>query len=362
MSSIDGMTSPSSIPSLLAKTVSLLRELVRGLGVRGSTRLAKEELVAVLSQAQPEASTQDEPAEASGPMPASEGLSQVTFLPRDPQWAYVFWTISPADLKRSAAAGGQQLCLRLADVTGLPLGAAHPHTLQEVVVQANATEWYLPVPLCDRDYRVELGYRLGSGGWLPLAVSSVARMPAEGPSPVVANAFVPFSLEGPIGPLSQSVGGGGGVEHERLYQLATAGSLRSRPVGSEVLHEHDFIKDQSEGDLLNASGVGLWASGRNESGSGVLRQRSFWLMADAELIVYGATEPSASLFIGERQVPLEADGSFRGHVPFRDGEQLYPIRAIAIDGEQQRSIRLEFRRLTPEAQVNTREQAQLAWF
>jgi hypothetical protein len=50
------------------------------------------------------------------------------------------------------------------------------------------------------------------------------------------------------------------------------------------------------------------------------------------------------------------------HVPFRDGEQLYPIRAIAIDGEQQRSIRLEFRRRTPEAQVNTREQAQLAWF
>jgi hypothetical protein len=356
------MTFPSSTPSLLAKTVSQLRELVRGLGVRGSTRLAKEELVAVLSQAQPEASTQDEPAEASGPMPASEGLSRVTFLPRDPQWAYVFWTISPADLKRSAAAGGQQLCLRLADVTGLPLGAAHPHTLQEVVVQANATEWYLPVPLCDRDYRVELGYRLGAGGWLPLAVSSVARMPAEGPSPVVADAFVPFSLEGPIGPLSQCVGGGGGVEHERLYQLATAGSLRSRRVGSEVLHEHDFIKEQDEGDLLNASGVGLWASGRNESGSGVLRQRSFWLVADAELIVYGATEPSASLFIGERQVPLEADGSFRVHVPFRDGEQLYPIRAIAIDGEQQRSIRLEFRRRTPEAQVNTREQAQLAWF
>jgi hypothetical protein len=53
---------------------------------------------------------------------------------------------------------------------------------------------------------------------------------------VVADAFVPFSLEGPIGPLGQSVGGGGGVEHERLYQLATAGSLRSRRVGSEVMH------------------------------------------------------------------------------------------------------------------------------
>ena len=51
---------------------------------------------------------------------------------------------------------------------------------------------------------------------------------------------------------------------------------------------------------LNDSGVGLWASGRNESGLGGVapRQRSFWLVADAELIVYGATDPSARLTIG----------------------------------------------------------------
>ena len=85
-------------------------------------------------------------------------------------------------------------------------------------------------------------------------------------------------------------------------------------------------------------------------------------MADAELIVYGATEPRASLFISDQQVPLEADGTFRVQVPFRDGQQLYPIRAIAADGEQERSIRMEFERRTPEANVNSREQAQLAWF
>ena len=84
--------------------------------------------------------------------------------------------------------------------------------------------------------------------------------------------------------------------------------------------------------------------------------------ADAELIVYGATEPSASLFIGDQQVTLEADGTFRVQVPFRDGEQLYPIRAIAADREQERSIRMEFERRTPEAHVNSREEAQLAWF
>ena len=346
------MTSPSSNPSLFTKTVAQLRELARGLGVRSSTRLAKEELVEALAHA--------DPAEASSAVSVSEAPSQVTFLPRDPQWAYVFWSISTADRERAAAAGGTQLCLRVADVTGLPLGASHPHALQELVVPANATEWYLPVPLSDRDYRVELGYRLGAGGWLALAVSSVARVPAEGPSAVVADLFVPFSLEGPIGVASQPVGGSGGVEHERLYQLASAGSARSRRIGSEVLHEHDFLQDQ--GGLLHASGAGVWASGRSESGSGLLRQRSFWLVADAELIVYGATEPSASLFIGDAPVPLSSDGTFRVQVPFRDGQQVYPIRAVAADGEQERSIRMEFQRSTPEARVNSREEAQLAWF
>ena len=352
-------TDTRTSPSFLDQTLAQLRELAKRLGVRSYTNLAKAELLEVLAQAE------SLPAAPSSPpattTPQAPITTQVTFLPRDPQWAYLFWSISAADQARAVAAGGQQLCLRVADVTGLQHGASHPHALQELVVPASATEWYLPVPLSDRDYRVELGYRLGAAGWLKLAVSSVARVPAEGPSPVVADVFVPFSLDGPIGPVSQPLGGGGaGVEHERLYQLATFASPQSRRVGSEMLHEHDFTGDHAS--LLHASGVGLWASGRNESGSGVQRQRSFWLVADAELIVYGATEPSATLKIGEEVVPLSADGTFRVQVPFRDGQQLYPIEATAIDGEQKRNIVLRFERTTPEDNTNPADEAKAEWF
>ena len=92
------------------------------------------------------------------------------------------------------------------------------------------------------------------------------------------------------------------------------------------------------------------------------RQRSFWLVADAELIVYGATDPSARLSIGGEEVPLSADGTFRVQVPFRDGQQLYPIEAVAADGEQKRSITMEFRRSTPQADTNPREDARPEWF
>ena len=294
----------------------------------------------------------------SAPPAAEPSTTHVVFLPRDPQWAYCFWSISSADQQGARKAGATSLCLRVADVTGLGFDQSHPHALQELVVDAGASEWYLPMPVDGRDYRVELGYRLRNGGWFSLAFSSVAHVPALEPSQRVADAFVPFSLEGPIGPASEPVGGGG-VQHEQLYQISTARPARSRRVGSELLHEYDA---EGAGGLFGDSGVGVWASGRSESGSGIVRPRSFWLVADAELIVYGATDPSASLFIGEEQIALDADGTFRVHVPFRDGQQIYPIRAVAADGEQERSIRLEFERTTPEARVNTRDQAVLEWF
>jgi hypothetical protein len=284
--------------------------------------------------------------------------THVVFLPRDPQWAYCFWAISDRDRQKAREAGATSLCLRVADVTGLGADQSHPHALQELVVDNHASEWFLPVPVDGRDYRVELGFRLRNGGWYSLAFSAVAQVPALEPSQRVADAFVPFSLDQPLPTAAPEVRFGGGVTHEQIYQIATAAGTRTRRVGSEVLHEFEGVQQ----GLLNDSGVGVWASGRSESGSGLVRQRSFWLVADAELIVYGATDPSASLFIGDQQVPLSADGTFRVHVPFRDGEQLYPIRAIAADGEQERSIRLEFERRTPEARVNSREDAVAEWF
>jgi len=358
----------SGLTNLGSWTLLQLRDLAKRIGLGGYSRMDKTGLLEAVSQALPKSTPAAVPLEqdataSSSLQPVGSGASElpshITFLPRDPQWAYVFWEISSSDQQRAAAAGGIQLALRVADVTGLPLGAAHANSLQELVVNQGAREWHLPMPLSDRDYRVELGYRTAGGGWFSLATSSVARMPAQEPAAVVADAFVPFSLEAPVMALPEPVSSGG-VEHERFYQLATASAVRSRRVGSEVLHEWD--QDSTSSGGLSDSGAGLWASGRSESGSGIVQPRSFWLVADAELIVFGATEPTAQLSIGEQEIPLESDGTFRVHVPFRDGEQLYPIKAVAADGEQERSIRLEFERRTPAARVNRKEDAVLEWF
>jgi hypothetical protein len=381
--------------------LSQLRELARQLGVWRYSNMLREQLVSAIHlrspQAEPAATTATEaaaPRASDPPFPVLEpsgfaagepspglgdvagdqgsqaveaGSTWLSLAPQDHQWALVRWAMDPRDRQRALAAGGQELCLRLTEVSANGNGGGLPHALQQVVVASDAVEWHLPVPLGDRDYRVELGYRTANGGWISLAFSPVAHMPAEAELPFESLASFGFAALEEGAPWSPPLPAPG--LHERLYQKARASRLRPRQ-GSEVFHEHgDHALAGAGGQLSgagvggHASGAGLWASGREASGAGLpIRERSFWLVADAELIVYGATDPSATLNVGEQVVPLAEDGTFSFHATFPDGEQHYPIRALAADGEQKRSITLDFRRTTPHAVVNTREEAVAEWF
>ena len=293
---------------------------------------------------------------------SNSSQTKVVFLPRDPEWAYVFWEISDKDRSNAQNEGANRLCLRLADVTDKNNGEANPGTLQEVVVDSHSTEWYLPIPLGGRDYKVELGYRIGHK-WMSLAHSSSAKVPSLHPSDQILDQFVPFSLEAPVNRDDSKTTSFDSDQpdsglHERLYQSATT-KFRTRRVGSEEFQEGVPGTLNSN----NESGSGLWASGLNESGIGVLPQsRSFWLVADAELIVYGATDPSAKLFIEGEEVPLANDGTFRLQVPFRDGIQNYSIKSIDKDGLDSRNITMKFERVTPLDNTNPNSKSESEWF
>ena len=344
-------------------TETLAQQGLRKLG-RWARRLgiAADSTAAPLAVVRPSLALEGPEPEFAGP--ASTGTSpqsRVVIEPRDSQWAHVAWEIDPAARQAAEAAGGRQLALRLMDVTGQGGGPVHPYARQELVVDGDAREWYVPVPMSDRDYRVELGLRREGGGWIPLATSVAVRIPAGDRLEAAPEPLAPCCLDGPAAPPAApspppAIPG----LHERLYQQATS-PRRRLGHGSEQLHEHGLDADEAAAGLR--SGVGLWASGRNDSGAGLqARQRSFWLVADAELIVYGATDPSANLRIGQETVPLTEGGTFQVQVPFRDGDQDYPIWAVAADGEQERSIHLHFQRRTPLANVNSPDDSVAEWF
>jgi hypothetical protein len=71
----------------------------------------------------------------------------------------------------------------------------------------------------------------------------------------------------------------------------------------------------------------------------------FWFNVNAELVIYGATEPDARVSIGGRQIRLRPDGTFSYRFALPDGAYELPIDAVATHGDARRA-RLSFYRGT----------------
>jgi hypothetical protein len=74
--------------------------------------------------------------------------------------------------------------------------------------------------------------------------------------------------------------------------------------------------------------------------------RRFWFNINAELIVYGATEPDARVTVDGEPVALRPDGSFTLRFALPDGEYALQAVAEAADGAEHRQARLKFARRT----------------
>jgi hypothetical protein len=72
----------------------------------------------------------------------------------------------------------------------------------------------------------------------------------------------------------------------------------------------------------------------------------FWLKVNADLIVYGATEPTAKVAIGGRDIRLRPDGSFSFRFALPDGHYELPVTAVSADQTHARAAELRFDRQT----------------
>lgn len=329
-------------------------------------------------------------------LPAGYGESRVVLMPRDPQWAYTYWDVPNEHKEQLRWQGGQQLALRIYDVTDINIEYQSPHSIQEYPCDELAREWYLPIPVSDRDYVVDIGYRCVDGRWLVLARSAPVRVPPVYPSDWIEDHFVTvnfeedlrgktvFELVPPAKRMAAAAAAGTGTAYsnpiyDEIFGMAQtaesqriAGSLYGSMQHVAGSMQAVSLAEQAISSYVFPSGVGMWAvptmSGLTMSGAGFsgsaapIRPRQFWLVADAELIVYGATEPDATVTIGDRPIKLNPDGTFRFQMSFQDGLIDYPIKAVASDGEQTRSIQMKFTRETPSRNTNTKEEAVPEWF
>ncbi len=79
---------------------------------------------------------------------------------------------------------------------------------------------------------------------------------------------------------------------------------------------------------------------------GAEQGRGFWFNVNAELIIYGATEPDAKVTIGDRPIKLRPDGSFSFRFALPEGQYTLPAAAHSPDGAETRQAILNFSRQT----------------
>ena len=318
-----------------------------------------------------------------GELPDGYGESRIVLMPRDPQWAYAYWDVPNSHKEELRRQGGQQLALRIYDTTDIDFSSQAPHSVQEYLCDEMAREWYLPIPVSDRDYVADIGYRCADGRWLILARSASVSIPPVYPSDWIEDAFITVDwnddLRGKtlyklVPPAKKQAMGTDATAGNKLYDevFGMTKSVESMRVAGSLFGSMQQTPEAAVSSYIFPSGVGMWAvpsaSGQNMSGVGFssemtpAKPRQFWLVADAELIVYGATEPDATVTIGDRKIELNPDGTFRFQMSFQDGIIDYPIKAVAVDGEQTRSIHMNFERQTPSRNTNTKEEAVEEWF
>ena len=76
--------------------------------------------------------------------------------------------------------------------------------------------------------------------------------------------------------------------------------------------------------------------------------RDFHFQIDAELIVYGSTEPNARVTLQGEPVQLRTDGTFTVRFSMPDSRQIIPAVASSADGIEERTIVLAVERNTKE--------------
>ena len=145
------------------------------------------------------------------------------------------------------------------------------------------------------------------------------------------------------------------AQDRALAEVISMDHVRRVWMGSLEITE--LIRRQLVQELVSAAAAELGAPGAPTSPSEAItgissptgrreQKKGFWFNVNAELIVYGATEPDATVSIGGRKIKLRPDGSFSYRFALPDGNYEMPVVAVSADETDGRAAELSFSRQT----------------
>jgi len=253
---------------------------------------------------------------------------RIIVLTRDSYWLHAYWELSRTTLQRAQAALGQDWhaarpILRVMDVSSEDTTSATERHIRDIPIHGGVNNWYVDVLEPPRSYRIDIGYLSRRGKFYVLARSNVVTTPRAGVTDSLDEnwANVQKQFDRIQNPSSQGQGPG-----NHAFQL----DLRD-------LFEERLRRPMCSAVLQNLSTAIMPTLGRD-----------FHFQIDAELIVYGTTEPNARVTLQGEPVQLRSDGSFTVRFSLPDSRQIIPAVAASADGIEERTIVLAVERNTKE--------------
>lgn len=360
---------PRRAPASLKRAVELPAILFEG------DHPAQPLVHAANAQSSPPAGTPQISATREVSLPEAYGTRRVTVTARDPHWLCVHWDLTREQLRHyNAQSVHRHLVLRVHE------NKAQDDASGEIHVHPESRHWFVHVPKAAAKHVIELGYYRKQNGWVRIGVSDPTATPPAIASTSSHAKFATIPLEVSLPRLLEITNPGAGrtvslvdaIENMRAaghleLSAVPAGSLPSTltPELERALLELIRQKHSTSG-IPDSAGIGeLQQRGLPESifstvmaavgnasspsspyGGTPPGPQGFWFNINAEVVLYGATEPSASVTIGGQPVPLRSDGSFSLRFILPDGDYELPVTAVSADGTEARHAELKLRRAT----------------
>jgi hypothetical protein len=343
----------------------------------------------------------------SGPsapvLPDAYGTGRLLLLPRDPHSLYTHWDLTLAQQRAyNRKSADRHLVVRIH--SGGPVGK----TEVETHVHPESRHWFIQAPHPAVCYVAELGYYDRRKQWTPIAVSAPATTPPETVASdktvefirapeLPPDAYTPAVADWPKRPRQESsfadtglamtvsnsdAGPGRGTpqahvepasrseppvgEHVEVAQasvfppqvgwipaLEPQSTTESLPPQSVCPQSWSERQERDLGAIIEQMRLSFLSSMEFASSSGGISSPSgttpaehgFWFQVNAELVIYGQTEPGAHVTLDSLPLELREDGTFSCRFALPDGDFATAIVARSQEGEL-RSARLTFRRST----------------
>ncbi len=263
-----------------------------------------------------------------------EASDRIVLMVRDAFWLHTYWEISSRAVSRGRAAMAEQWhtakpIVRVLKSTSAGMTSAVEIVERDIEIHGGVNNWYIDVSDPPQTYRVEIGYLASTGRFFSIARSNSVTTPKTNSSNLVDHNWsdVATNCDKILAQSGAFSSEGNDGELQKLFEER----LR-RPMGSPMMTRY---------------GVG--------AESVLERDREFSFEVDAEMIVFGATQPDAHVVLGGEPVKIRHDGTFTVRMSMNEGRQVLPVVASSGDGRQQQTIILAVERNTKTMEPVARE-------